>query len=640
MTKELSKSIMERTRLRNKFLKNPTIENKLAYTKQRNFCVSLLRKVKREYFANINEKNIIDNRKFWQTVKPFLSEKNKSKEKITLIKNDEIISDDLEVANTLNKYFSNVVKNLKIPEKFANNNLPRILSKHPTLNAIMKYKNHPSMDVIKKISHGLSSFYFSHIDKKTVLNEIKKLKLSKAVQDSDIPVKILKENSDFFAEYIYLQFNEAVDSSKFADFFKYADITAGFKQGLRNQANNYRPISILPVISKIFEKIICGQLSNHFDNILSKFQCGFRKGYSPQHCLLLMIDKWKKAVDNHKVFGAILTDLSKAFDCICHDLLIAKLNAYGLSLPALTLITDYLQNRKQRTKIGSTYSDWENITSGVPQGSILGPLLFNIFLCDLFFEDENNYFANYADDTTPYSVGSTTTEVLENLSGITKKLFTWFANNQMKANDDKCHLLLSSPDDSSLIQIENSTIKCSKVKKTITHRKLSALSRIANYMELPKRRILMNAFFKAQFNYCPIIWMFHSRCLNNKINRLHERCLRMIYNDKISNFEELLNKDNSVSIHHNNIHALAIEMYKVANDMSSDIMNGVFKLRNTPHYNLRHASHLRPKISEQIPAEIKNKDSFDGFKKEIKKWKTTWCQCIIFKTFLPNLSFV
>ena len=107
-------------------------------------------------------------------------------------------------------------------------------------------------------------------------------------------------------------------------------------------------------------------------------------------------------------------------------------------------------------------------------------------------------------------------------------------------------------------------------------------------MELPKRRTLINAFF----NYCPIIWMFHCRYLNNKINRLHERCLRMIYNDKISNFEELLNKDNSVCIHHNNIHALAIEMYIVANDMSPDIINGVFKLRNTEHYNLRHTSHF------------------------------------------------
>ena len=159
----------------------------------------------------------------------------------------------------------------------------------------------------------------------------------------------------------------------------------------------------------------------------------------------------------------------------------------------------------------------------------------------------------------PYDFGSTTTEVLDNLSCLTKKLFSWFANNQMKANDDKCHLILSSPEDDIAFQIENSTIKCSKVKKLLgvhidyklkfdTHveiickkarRKLNALSRITNYMELPKRRILMNAFFKAQFNYCPVIWMNHSRGLNNKINRLHERCLKIIYNDKRSNFEEL-----------------------------------------------------------------------------------------------------
>ena len=105
-------------------MKNPIVANKLAYTKQRNFCVSLLRKVKREYFANLNEKNITDNRKFWQTVKPFLSVKNKSREKITLVKNEEIISDNVEVANTLNNYFLNVVENLKFPEKFVTDSLP------------------------------------------------------------------------------------------------------------------------------------------------------------------------------------------------------------------------------------------------------------------------------------------------------------------------------------------------------------------------------------------------------------------------------------------------------------------------------------------------------------------------------------
>ena len=184
----------------------------------------------------------------------------------------------------------------------------------------------------------------------------------------------------------------------------------------------------------------------------------------------------------------------------------------------------------------------------------------------------------------------------------------------------------------------------------------NALARVTNYMELPKRRILMNAFFKVQFNYCPVVWMFHNRSLNNKINRLHERCLRIIYNDKHSNFEELLVKDNFVSTHHNNIPTLAMEMYKVANGMSPEIMNDMFKLRENTYYNLRYASqfladpvhsvfngsesasYLGPKIWEQIPFEIKNINSLVGFKKEIRKWKPANCVCRICKVFIPNFD--
>ena len=428
----------------------------------------------------------------------------------------------------------------------------------------------------------------------------------KAVQDTDIPVKVLKENAEFFADQICRQLNEDICSSKFPAAFKFVDVTPVFKQDTGNPKDNYRPISILLVISKIFEKLICKQLSNHFNNIFSKFQCGFRKGLNAQHYLLLMIGKWKKAVDDNKAFGALLTDLSKAFDCICHGLLVAKLHAYGVALLALKMIQDYLLNQKQRTKVGSFYSTWENIISGVAQGTILGPLLFKIFLCDLFLEHKDCCFTNYADATTPYVVANNTAEEIENLIIITQKLFTWFPSNQMKVNHDKCHLLLRTQDEAN-IQIAITTIKCSKLKKLLgivldnklkfyrhvenicqkASKTLNALAKMTNYMELPKRRILTKAFFKAQFNYSPTVWRFHNRSLNNKINRLHERCLRIIYKNKHSNFEELLVNDNSVSIHHNNIHTLATEMYKVANSMSPEIMNEILKLRENIHYSLR-----------------------------------------------------
>ena len=394
----------------------------------------------------------------------------------------------------------------------------------------------------------------------------------KASQDTDLPVKTLKENADYFAEVICIQFNDSANSSKFPSFFKCVNITPIFKNESRNHKTNYRTVSILPIVSKITEKIMNNQLSTYFEKIISKFQCAFRKGFSTQHCLLLRLEKWKHNVDNKKVFRALLTDLSKAFECICYDLLIAKLNAYDLSLTAFKIGHNYLQNRKQRTKNGTAYSLREEIFSGVPQGLIMDPLLFNKFLCDLFLTIEGNYFTNYADDTTPYVIGNNAEEVVSELKAITQKLFTWFAQNEMKANLNKCHLLLSTTDAFNF-EISETVIGHSNSKKLlgvtfdnklkfekhiiticqIANRKLNAFARLTPYMELGKRRMLMNAFFNSQFNYCPVIWMCHSRALNNKINRLHERCLRIIYNDKTSTFKKLLEKDNSASIHYRNI---------------------------------------------------------------------------------------
>ena len=138
-----------------------------------------------------------------------------------------------------------------------------------------------------------------------------------------------------------------------------------------------------------------------YGSVLSKYQCDFRKGYSTQYCLLAVLEKWKSAVDKVKSFGALLTDLSKAFDCLSHELLLATFHAYRFSIAALRLIHSYLTNRWQRTKINISCSSWEEIMFGVPQGSIIGPLLFNIFLCDLFFIIKETDFSSYADDNTP-----------------------------------------------------------------------------------------------------------------------------------------------------------------------------------------------------------------------------------------------
>ena len=137
-----------------------------------------------------------------------------------------------------------------------------------------------------------------------------------------------------------------------------------------------------------------------------------------------MLEKWKRSIDRGKVFGALLKDLSKSFDCLNHDLLIAKLNAYGFSLPALRLIHDYLLNKKQRTRVNNSYSTWVEIVFGVPQGSILGPLLFTIFLADLFFVANSMDIANYANENTPYATANDIDSLIDSLEKASKPLFT------------------------------------------------------------------------------------------------------------------------------------------------------------------------------------------------------------------------
>ena len=177
-------------------------------------------------------------------------------------------------------------------------------------------------------------------------------------------------------------------------------------------------------------------------------------------------------------------------------------------------------------------------------------------------------------------------------------------------------------------------------------------------MNISKRRILMNAFFKSQFSYCPLVWMYDSRANNGKTNRLHERCLRIIYSDKLSSFETLSEKDGSVSIPSRNLQILATEMYKLKNDLSPLIVTELFEKRNEQHYDLRKNSQftippirtvyhrsesisfLGPKIWNILPDRLKNANNIEAFEMQTKKWKAEKFPCWLCKVYVQNVDFV
>ena len=367
--------------------------------------------------------------------------------------------------------------------------------------ALKKYKNHSSITAITKRMKNLGNFTFSFnfISHDDIVKELNKLKAKKASQKTDIPIKIVKENVGIISHFLYHNFNNSLSCFTFPTGMKYADVTPIHKKDDKTDKTNYRPISILPNLSRVHERLMYNQIYPYFDSVLSEFQCGFRKGFNAQHCLLTMVEKWRKTLDEGGETGAVLSDLSKAFDRIDHNLIIAKLNAYGFEKRSLDFIHFYLTQRKQRTKADSDFSSCEILLSGVPQGSILGPLLFNIYICDMFFEiPENIDFAGYADDNTPYTYSSKIEDVLSNLQGASEKLLSWFSANHLVANAGKCHLLTRS----------NLPVD---------------LARVCNNMDTKKRSVLMKAFITSQFSYCPLVWMFHSRTLNNRINKIHEK---------------------------------------------------------------------------------------------------------------------
>ena len=287
-----------------------------------------------------------------------------------------------------------------------------------------------------------------------------------------------------------------------------------------------------------------------------------------------------------------------------------------------------------------------------------------------------SYFLKTQTSLTTFACETDNSSVLKQLDKDSKILLEWIRNNGLKANPDKFHLLLSDNNKDYYISVANFTIQNSNSEKllgiifdnelTFTNhvselcakasQKLYALSRVCNITSFTQRKVIMQAFIQSQFGYCPLVWMFHSRKLNSRVNNIHERALRIVYKDFMSTFAELLSKNNSFTVHERNIQALGIELYKAANGLSPVIMSQVFtlkdnirypsenrfKIRNVKpvRYGTETLAHLGPKIWSIIPNDIKEEQSLKLFTKKIKQWKPERCPCKLCETYEGGLGYI
>ena len=666
-----------RNMMRNRKNRFPCKNNFENYRRLRNKCEKTRKLSQRMYFKERCDGGP-KNQSFWKTVKPFLSTKCKNKNKIFLRENDCLVSDPIAVADIFNTYFVNIADGIgkdidgKIPPDYEND--------ESLINMISKYDSHPSILAIKRARQQCCPFQFSEVMYDDVYSLLVNLDPKKATGYDNIPSKLLKVGAFPLAGTLCKLINFSITECKFPDILKFAEVSAQYKKSDMLCKENYRPVSILAALSKVFEKVHCKQMTSYFNDIFSKFLSGFRKKYGCQSTLLRMVENWKSAIEAGELVGTVAIDLSKAFDSLPHSLLIAKLAAYGFHLSACKLIASYLHNRKQCVKIQGKRSAWSDVIKGVPQGSILGPLLFNIFINDIFLLDMSCSIYNYADDNC-ISYSHRNVDCIKSvLSDEITALMTWFKLNSLEANPNKFQSMLVSPnapkDNDLQIEVSDNVITATSTMKilgmhidsklnfnghiaflcTKAGRQLNVLQRMRGSLDYVSKMAIYNSFIISNFNYCPVVWMFTSKSSLNKLENIQKRALRFVCNDFVSNYSELLEKCGSQGVKLMTLRCMAIEVYKCVNNMNPQYLNEMFTLKKCP-YDLRDNSLLeRPaarltnyglksfksygaKIWNLLPATYKMGVSFDTFKNMIKTWSGPTCKCSVcclFTTWLSN----